>query len=156
MDKIRLLIVEDHRALRQELHSVLSAEADIEVVGAAANGWEALQMAQTLAPDVVLMDIVLPRMDGLEATRRITQACPGMKVLIFPFVDSEEYALAAIEAGAAGFLPKGVSGHKLLEAIRTVHRQELFLCPSCAKGLIEAHLKARRKGLHLLEGNACA
>ena len=119
-DKITLLLVDDHPVVRQGLRLMLSAEADLEVVGEAASGEEALQRVQELRPQVVLMDIRLPGMSGTEATRLIKEARPDTLVIVMSMYDSEMYVLQAIRAGASGYLIKDSPRALLCEAIRTV------------------------------------
>jgi DNA-binding NarL/FixJ family response regulator len=137
MDKIRVLLVDDHAIMREGIRALLGLNNDIEIVGEAAEGREAIEKAQELAPDVIVMDIAMPGMDGLEATRRIKKANPKAKVLILTQYDSKEYILSAVKAGAAGYLPKRALGSELISAIRTIYRGDSFLHPSVATALIE-------------------
>jgi DNA-binding NarL/FixJ family response regulator len=137
MDKIRVLLVDDHAIMRDGIRALLSLQEDIEIVADASNGTEAVEATQTLHPDVVLMDIAMPGMDGLEATRRITRQNPKTKVLILTQYDNKEYILSAIKAGSSGYLPKRALGSELVSAIRAVYRGESFLYPSAATALME-------------------
>ncbi len=121
-DKIRVLLVDDHAILRAGLRALLKAKADIEVVDEASDGQEAVAKAERLSPDVALMDISMPVMDGLEATRRIQQSCPEVKVLVLTVHDNEEYLFQVLEAGGSGYLVKKSAATELISAIRTVHR----------------------------------
>ena len=124
MAPIRVLVVDDHALVRAGFHSILSGEADIEVVGEATDGEEAVALAVREIPDVVLMDIRMPGMDGLQATRLIT-ADPrlrGTSVVVLTTFDLDEYVFGALRAGASGFLLKGVEPAALIEAVRTVAR----------------------------------
>ncbi len=140
MNKIKILVVDDHAVLRDGIRALLSLYDDVEIIGEAAEGKEAVDKAQELRPDVVLMDIAMPEMDGLEATRRIVKRNPKMKVLILTQFDSREHVLAAIKAGATGYVPKKALGLELVTAIRAVHRGESFLYPSAATALIRDYL----------------
>ncbi len=137
MYKIRILIVDDHAILRDGIHALIDLNDDVEVVGEASEGKEAIEKAQELVPDVVVMDITIPGIDGLEATRRIKKKNPKMQILILTQHNNKEYVLSAIKAGAAGYLPKRALGSELLSAIRTVHRGDSFLYPSAAAALIQ-------------------
>ena len=140
MNKIKILVVDDHAVLRDGIRALLSLYDDIEIIGEAAEGKEAVDKAQELKPDVVLMDIAMPEMDGLEATRRIVKRNPKMKVLILTQFDSRDHVLAAIKAGATGYVPKKALGLELVTAIRAVYRGESFLYPSAATALIRDYL----------------
>lgn len=137
MDKIRVLLVDDHAIMREGIRALLSLQEDIEIVADASNGTEAVETSLRLHPDVVLMDIAMPGMDGLEATRRITKQNPKTKVLILTQYDNKEYILSAIKAGSSGYLPKRALGSELVAAIRAVYRGESFLYPSAATALME-------------------
>jgi DNA-binding NarL/FixJ family response regulator len=129
---IRLLLVDDHTLFRKGLRQICELESDLEVVGEAGSGAEAVQVAKLTQPDVVLMDINLPGMDGVEATRRLLQALPQTKVVILTMHRQDKYVFEAIKAGAQGYLLKDSETEELLEAIRAVHRGEALLDPSMA------------------------
>ena len=141
-DKIRVLLVDDHAILRAGLRAILSAEADIEVVGEAGDGKEAVAKAEKLRPDVALMDISMPVMDGLEATHRIQQCCPEAKVLVLTVHDNEEYLFQVLKAGGSGYVVKKSADTELISAIRAVHRGEAFLSPMATKMVIGGYLRA--------------
>ena len=138
-NKIRILVVDDHAIMRDGVRALLGIQDDIEVVGEAADGREAVTQALELRPDVVLMDIAMPGLDGLEATRRITRKLPSAKVLVLTQHDNREYVLTAIKAGAAGYVPKRALGSELVTAVHAVHRGDSFLYPSVASVLIDGY-----------------
>jgi len=142
MAPIRVLVADDHALVRAGFHSILSDEDDIEVVGEATDGEEAVALAVREIPDVVLMDIRMPGMDGLQATRLIT-ADPrlrGTSVVVLTTFDLDEYVFGALRAGASGFLLKGVEPAALIDAVRTVARGDALLEPGATRRLIEAYL----------------
>jgi DNA-binding NarL/FixJ family response regulator len=136
---IRLLIVDDQELVRTGFRLFLETQDDLEVVGEAGDGAEAIERAKELRPDVVLMDVRMPGMDGVEATARLTAAGiePRPRVLVLTTFDLDEYVFGALRAGAAGFLLKDVPRERLLEAIRVVHAGEALLSPSITRRLIE-------------------
>ncbi len=140
MDKIKILIVDDHALMRDGISALLALHDDIEIVGEASEGKEAIEKARELSPDVIIMDIVMPGMDGLEATRRIRKKSPEVKVLALTQHDNREYVLSAIKAGTAGYVPKRALGSELVSAIRAVYKGDSFLYPSAAAALIEDYL----------------
>jgi len=137
MQRIRVLVVDDHTIVRDGIRALLATVADIEVVGEAANGREALEKTRELTPDVVLMDIAMPIMDGLETTRRIHKEFPQTKVLVLTQYDEEEYIFSIIEAGAQGFITKMAASSELASGIRAVHHGNSFLSPVAAKAFVE-------------------
>jgi len=137
MHKIRVLVVDDHTIVRDGISALLALAGDIEVVGEAINGNEALKMATKLQPDVVLMDIAMPIMGGLEATRRISKELPNTKVLVVTQHDDKEYVFPVIESGASGLISKAGASSELATGIRAVHRGDSFLSPSVARLLVE-------------------
>lgn len=137
MRKIRVLIVDDHTLVRDGIRALLALAADIEVVGEAANGRDGLEKARQLAPDVVLMDLSMPIMSGLEATRRIRKECSGTKVLALTQYDDSEYVIPIIEAGARGFITKMAAFSELAAAIHAVYNGHSFLSPSAAVALVD-------------------
>jgi DNA-binding NarL/FixJ family response regulator len=137
MSKIRVMLVDDHAILREGLKVLLALNDDIEVVGEAGDGEEGLANIKHYAPDVVVMDIAMPGMDGLEATRRIVSAYPKTKVLILSQHDNERYILPVLRAGAMGYVLKRAVGEELVTAIRTVYRGESYLQPSVAKMVLQ-------------------
>ena len=137
MEKIRVLVVDDHTIVRDGIRALLGLAGDIEVVGEAENGREALDRVRELVPDVVLMDVAMPTMDGLEATRRIHREFPQTKVLALTQYDDREYVFSVVEAGAQGFISKTAASAEVVSGIRAVHRGDSFLSPSVAKLLVE-------------------
>ena len=133
--KIRVLIADDHSVVRQGLRMFLLVQPDMELVGEAANGREAVSLVDALAPDVVLMDLVMPEMNGIAATRAIRAAHPGIQVLVLTTFLEDERVQEAIEAGAVGFLLKEVEMDDLARAVRGAHRGEPQLHPEAAKML---------------------
>jgi len=139
MEKIRVLVVDDHVIVRDGICALLALAGDIEVVGEAANGSEALKMVEELEPNVVLMDMAMPIMGGLEATRRICKEFPTTKVLVLTQYDDKEYVFPVIEAGASGFISKVAASSELAAGIRSVFRGDSFLSPPVAKLLVEGY-----------------
>ncbi len=137
MAKIRVLVTDDHAIVRDGICALLALTGDIEAVGVAANGREALGMVRELMPDVVLMDVAMPIMDGVEATRRIRKEFPKVKVLALTQYDDKAYVFPVIEAGASGFISKTAVSSELAAGIRSVYRGDSFLSPSVARFLVE-------------------
>jgi len=133
---LRVLVADDQHLLRAGISGILRAAPDIEVVGEARDGEEAVELAQTRQPDVTLMDIRMPVLDGIEATRRIIAAAPDARVLILTTFDLDAYVYDALRGGASGFLLKDTPPRKLIEAVRTVAAGETLLAPAITKRLI--------------------
>lgn len=133
MNKIKVLIADDHALFREGTHSLIDQEKDMEVIGEASDGEEAIKLVNELHPHIVLMDIAMPRVNGIEATRRIKIDYPATAVLILTAYDNDQYIVALLEAGAAGYLLKNVSGSDLVNAIRSVHAGEAVLHPAIAQ-----------------------
>lgn len=133
MAPIRILIVDDQRILREGLRTLLSLEGDLEVVAEAEDGQAALEQYAALRPDVVLMDIRMPRLDGVEATRRLLQRWPDARVIILTTFDDDQYVFEGLRAGALGYLLKDLSGEELARAIRTVAHGGALIEPSIAR-----------------------
>jgi two-component system response regulator NreC len=139
-DRIRVLIADDHIIVRSGLRLLLEAEPDIDVVGEALEGGEAINLVEQHLPDVVLMDIAMPGMDGLEATRRIKARWPEVQVLVLTMHRSEEYFFEMLKAGASGYILKGAETSDLIHAVRVVGRGEVFLYPSMAQKLVKDYV----------------
>lgn len=137
MSPIRLLIADDHRLFRQGLCHVFDACKSIEVVGEAENGNQAVQMARRLKPDVVLMDIQMPLLDGVQATHIITESNPAIQVIILTMYRQDQYVFEAIKAGARGYLLKDIDESELVKAIQAVHCGEALVDPSLAARLLD-------------------
>jgi DNA-binding NarL/FixJ family response regulator len=134
---IRVLLVDDQRLMREGLRTLLELEADLQVVGEAATGEEGVAHYAALRPDVVLMDVRMPGMDGVEATRRIHQRDPGARVIILTTFDDDEYIFEGLRAGARGYLLKATSGEELAAAIRTVYGGGALIDPAVQRKLVE-------------------
>ena len=134
---IRLLIVDDHTIVRKGIKVLVATEKDMQVVGEAENGADAVQKAASLKPDVILMDLVMPVMDGIEATGRITAEQPGARILVLTSFAADDKVFPAVKAGALGYLLKDSSPEQLLEAIRQVHRGEPSLEPAIARKVLQ-------------------
>lgn len=137
---IRILLVDDQELIRYGFRLVLEAESDLEVVGEAGDGAQACELATNLHPDVVLMDVRMPGLDGIEATRRILTILPQTRVLVLTTYDRDEFAFGALRAGAAGFLLKNTRPEELTAAIRTVHAGDAVVSPRITAKLIEVAL----------------
>ncbi|MET7419094.1 response regulator transcription factor [Dactylosporangium sp. NPDC005555] len=162
MTGIRLLIVDDHPVVRDGLRGVLGAQPDFVVVGEAADGAEALTVAGHVAPDVVLMDLRMPRLGGAETIRRLRERLPAVRVLVLTTFDTDQDVLPAIEAGATGYLLKDVPREELFRAVRAAARGEAVLAPSVAGRLLDrvrgprqATLSARELEVLTLVAQGC-
>jgi DNA-binding NarL/FixJ family response regulator len=137
-EQIRVLVIDDHPIVRQGLVAYLGSRDDITVVGEAADGHGAIAAAARLRPDVVLLDLVMPRMDGVEATRRLRELVPDVRVLVLTSFAAEDHVMEAVRAGAAGYLLKDVEPADIAAAIRAVHRGDAYLHPEAAAHVIAA------------------
>jgi len=146
---IRVVVADDQRLVRSGFRMILDAQDDIDVVGEAGDGEEALARCRELAPDVVLMDIRMPRLDGLDATRRLLAVPGAPRVLVLTTFDADEYVYAAMQAGASGFLLKDVRAEQLADAVRTVQAGETLLAPAVARRLIERFVRRPPPGTAL-------
>ena len=136
MGKISILIADDHAVVRQGTRALLEREQDLEVVGEAGDGEEAIKLIEQLRPDVAIIDIAMPKLSGIEVTRKIKPHCPSTAVLILTAYDNDEYIFALLEAGAAGYLLKDVSSQEVVEAVRAVNAGEPVLHPAIARKVI--------------------
>jgi DNA-binding NarL/FixJ family response regulator len=143
-DVIRVLLVDDHRILREGVRALLADEPTVVVVGEARDGMEAIEQVDALLPDVVVMDLLMPGMSGLEATGAIRERHPDVRVLILSMYDDDEYVQQVIQAGASGYVLKGVTVDDLVLAINEVHRGSSFLYPAIAAKLIEDYVRRVR------------
>ncbi len=146
MTKIRVLICDDHTILREGIRLLLNSQPDMEVVAEAVDGREAVDKAREFKPDVILMDIAMPLLNGLEATKQIRRDQPAARVLVLTMYESDEYVAQMLEAGAAGYVLKKVAGSELVYAIRAVYQGEAFLYPSITKRLVEDYLRRVESG----------
>jgi DNA-binding NarL/FixJ family response regulator len=137
MEKIRVLLADDHTLVREGLRALLKAEPDIAVVGEAETGRQALELARNLQPNVVVMDISMPELNGLEATRQITRETPGVRVLILSSYDNDEYVHQLTEAGAAGYLLKYTAAADLVKAVHEVRRGNAAFSPAISRRLLQ-------------------
>lgn len=145
MSKIRLLLVDDHAVVRAGLRMLFSAAADLEIVGEAETGAEGVRLACELRPDVVLMDISMPDMNGIEATRHIKAQCPEVAVLALTMHEDDQYFFEMLSAGASGYVPKRAAPNDLLSAIHAVRNGGMFLFPSVARLLVNDYLQKREQ-----------
>jgi NarL family two-component system response regulator LiaR len=139
MDRIRVLIADDHPVVRQGLRTFLELQDDIEIVGEAADGEQAVALVEQLVPDVVLMDLVMPNVDGIEAIRRVRAKSPATKVIVLTSFADDRMVFPAVKAGAAGYLLKDAKPQELVTAIRTVYRGEALLHPTIAAKLMQEY-----------------
>lgn len=134
---MRVLIADDHTMVRESLVSVLQADGDVQVVAQAADGMEALEKALQTRPDIVVVDLSMPRLNGIEVVRRLREALPATKVLVLTMHQEDEYVLQAVRAGASGYLVKDSAAAELLAAVRSVHAGRGYFGPQAAKALAE-------------------
>ncbi len=141
MEKIRILLADDHTILREGIRNLLDEEPDMEVIGEAEDGRAAVQLASELKPDVVIMDIAMPLLNGVEATRQIKRECPESEILVLTMHDNEEYIRQVLAAGALGYVLKYAAASELFGAIRSVRRGEAVLSPAITRLVIEDFLR---------------
>jgi len=146
MEKIKVLLTNDHIVLRQGLRALLEAEPDITIVGEADNGRQALRLALKLMPDVVVIDVAMPSMNGLEATRQIIKELPKTRVLVLSSYSDDEYVRQVTEAGAAGYLLKHAAAEDLIRAIHEASNGNAFFSPIISKRLLENYREASANG----------
>ena len=152
MTAIKVLIVDDHAVVRDGLLTMMGRQRDMTVAGEAKNGLEAVERARELDPDVILMNLRMPELDGVEAMRRIAAENPGIKFIVLTTYDTDEYIFDAIEAGAKGYLLKDASREELFQAVRAVHRGESLIQPGVAARVLDrfAQLSRQAAGTELL------
>jgi DNA-binding NarL/FixJ family response regulator len=138
--KIRILLVDDHAVLREGLRLLLSGQPDLEVVGEAAEGREAVRLAAALRPHVAIVDIAMPDLNGIEAARRTRETAPGVRVVILSMHSAPRHVLHAFQAGAAGYLLKESAGSEVVEAVRAVHAGRRYLCREISGSVVDALL----------------
>lgn len=148
-DNITIMLADDHPLLRQALRSVLEKKPDFEIVAEASDGEEAVRLAVELVPNVVIMDIGMPKLNGLEATRQIKAKCPNIAILVLTVHDDSEHILSILEAGAAGYLTKSVFGDEVIHAVRGVVAGETVLSASISQQIIKHALRHITKPLSL-------
>lgn len=136
MSAIRVLIADDHALVREGTRRMLEQESDMQVVGEAGDGEETVKLACELKPDVAVVDISMPKLDGIEATRQIKERCPSVTILILSAHDDDQFIFSLLEAGAAGYLLKSVRSREFVDAVRAVHAGESVLHPSIAKKVL--------------------
>ncbi len=141
MSEITLILADDHAVVRSGLRMLLDAQSDMRIIGEANNGREALELAHSLKPDVILMDIMMPEMNGIDATRRITSEIQDTAVLALTMYEDEQYFFEMLKAGASGYVPKRAAPDVLVSAIRTVNMGAMFVYPSMAKLLVQEYDK---------------
>ncbi|WP_114748842.1 response regulator transcription factor [Pleomorphovibrio marinus] len=143
MAKIRVVLADDHVVVRNGIKMLLENEGEIEVIGEASNGEEALEVAQSLKPDVLILDIRMPIMTGLEASSQLHSISPTTKVLILSMHNDEEYIIQSVECGASGYLLKDTSKDEFIKAIRTVHQGGKYFSGDISKVLVDSYLQAK-------------
>ena len=148
MPEIRVLLADDQRLMREGLRVLLDLTPDIRVVGEAGDGVEAVERAQQLRPDVVLMDVRMPRLDGVASTRRLHAVCPEVKVIILTTFDDDEYVFEGLRAGAVGYLLKDTPSEQLFAAIRAAARGEAFIQPSVARKVVAEFARLTERKHH--------
>jgi two-component system response regulator NreC len=146
MSKIRIVVADDHTIVREGVRLLLDAQADMEVVGEAADGQQALTQVRKLKPDIALIDISMPVLNGLEATRAIKSEYPQIHVIVLTMYESDEYFFQVLDAGASGYVLKKAASADLASAIRSVHAGDVFLYPSVARRLVSDYLSRVKSG----------
>ncbi|MCG6919012.1 MAG: response regulator transcription factor [Deltaproteobacteria bacterium] len=143
-EKGRIVIAEDHTILREGLRALLSSQESLEVVGEAGDGREAIRQVEELTPDLILMDLSMPKMNGVEAIREIKRRVPETRILALTVHKAEEFILEVLQSGADGYLPKDASSNELMMAIRSILMGKRYLSPSVSNVVIEGYLESRR------------
>lgn len=146
-NKIKILVSDDHNLVRQGIVALLNVESGLEVIGEASDGFEAVRLAKKLNPDIVIMDLSMPNLNGLEATHQIKRDVPDVKVLILTQHENEEYVMQIIKAGASGYVLKTSVSDDLIKAITEIQKGEKFFSPSISRMILDDYIK-RTQGLH--------
>ena len=146
MQRIRVLIADDHAVVREGTRRILEQEEDLQVVAEASNGEEAVRQALSFEPDVAIIDVAMPRLDGIEATKQIKARCPKITVLILSAYDDDQFIFSLLEAGAAGYLLKTIPGRELVDAVRAVYAGESVLHPLVARKVLNRFARISEKG----------
>jgi len=146
-DRIRIIIADDHRVVREGTRELLQKEEDLEVIGEAGDGEETVRLVKELKPDVAIVDIAMPRLNGIEATKQIKAILPKTAVLILTAYEDDQYVFALLEAGAAGYLLKDVRGQEVIEAVRAVHAGESVLHPIVARKALDHFVRSGEKAV---------
>jgi two-component system response regulator NreC len=146
MKKVRLLVADDHKIFRQGIKKLLEEEPDLQVVGESADGRETVKKATELKPDIILMDIAMANLNGLEATKQIKKVLPETKIIMLTMHKNEEYVLQSFQAGASGYILKEGAVEELVSAIRSIHQDKSFLSPTVSKTLVDAYLRKMETG----------
>ncbi len=150
-NRITVFLADDHAVVRDGLQLLLEIQGDMEVVGSASNGREAVHWAERHCPDIILMDIAMPEMDGIEATRQVSEICPATRVIILSMHSTAEHVYRALRAGARGYLLKESAGLEVVKAIRYVYDGWLYLSPKIAQTVADPTTR-RREGLDNIQG----
>ncbi len=145
MDRIKVIIADDHALVREGTRRILEAEKDLQVIAEAGDGEEAVKLATSLVPDVAIIDIAMPKLDGIEVTRRIKTSCPKTAVLILSAYDDDQFIFDLLEAGAAGYLLKSVRGQELVNAVRALYAGESVLHPLVTRKVLNHFVSASEK-----------
>jgi len=145
MEKIKVVIADDHVVVREGTRELLERENDLKVVGEAGDGEEAVRLVTELKPDVAIIDIAMPKLNGIEATKKIKAVYPATSILILTAYDNDQYIFALLEAGAAGYLLKNVRGREVVEAVRAVHAGESVLHPVVARKVLNRFVPSSRE-----------
>ncbi len=145
MDEIKILIADDHAVVREGTRQIMEQESDLEVIAEAVDGEEAIKLAGSFRPDIAIIDIAMPGIDGIEATREIKKLYPDISVLILTAYDDDQFVFGLLEAGAAGYLLKSVRGQELVDAVRQVHAGESVLHPAIARKVLNRFVTASEK-----------
>lgn len=143
---MRIIVAEDHGIVREGIRLLIEAQPDMEVVGEAANGQEAVDKAKELQPDVILVDLAMPIVNGMDAIRMIKKHCPDTRALVLTIHDSDDYFFRSLNAGASGYILKGAASVDLLQAIRATHRGEIYLHPAVSTKLVADYLRRVKTG----------